>query len=516
MQRKLQPGSPALTRQSGRTLAVVALGCVLVLIATVLPTAAPAGAITGGTTAAPSLYQWMVTIKTANTHGTLGGCGAVLVSPTHVLTAAHCVTSDVASVESVMAPSKIDVYISRGGPRFSGPNPDVTDVTVHPSYLLSGFGGFNTDIAIITVETPQTGPFAPLGQLDQPVTSYTEPKPDLTFAGHGRTSSTSPGSSALKEGRGQLMPYLPDATKGWTRGCFNSTAINAKVLCVRNILQSLGRACLGDSGGPVLNKFHEVVGIMSQVVSVSTACDTGHMTIAVNVWTMRCFIDEATNGDAHWISNGLYPTKGLPLDASICSNREREGTTRLCDTHSWISSAMHNGRVQDGYEDELALYGQQARAYKAHERSWNHAYQWSLWKLSRTSMPTHLVTSAATYNANQQVGPVGAAPVEPENPLIDLVPCAWAIDPANGLGQTENSTGSGSGTNDGSSTNSQGPAGSWVDGKWVNGAGVTPLNAPSGGTTGTHAGTTDNTGTTGNTDNRYRWSGDHQVDGEGH
>jgi trypsin len=207
-------------------------------LAVTLVAAAPAAAagpqprIVGGTDAAPGEFPWQVSLQRSNGEHV---CGGVLLDPTHVVTADHCLPL---SISQVRAGS---VTRSSGGVVIG-----VAGVRRHPLAHVSGTTP-RWDVAMLRLAgavTPPSGFVRPVTPAEQ--AAWT-PATVFTASGWGRTSQ---GAAALPETLQHVgVPWVGDAA------CANAypTRFSAgDMLCAGELLTGGKDACQGDSGGPLV------------------------------------------------------------------------------------------------------------------------------------------------------------------------------------------------------------------------------------------------------------------------
>lgn len=192
-------------------------------------------------------------------------CGAGLVAPDWLATAAHCVQG-----------RALDGFTARIGSNDRTQGGEVrkpAEIAVHPDYDPDGAGG---DLALVRLASPVEASPAGLG-TDASVGTATR------LLGWGQTCPTQGcgGSPVMLQ---QLDTSIVDG-----KGC--TTAFNASVeLCTGNPDGTKG-ACYGDSGGPELARAGErwlLVGVSSRPGTKDEKCGTGPSiytsTVAYRQW----------------------------------------------------------------------------------------------------------------------------------------------------------------------------------------------------------------------------------------
>lgn len=207
------------------------------------------GDIVNGTPASVNEYPYFAAIQTSS-GGTF--CGGTLISPTKVISAAHC-------FDPVPAPSTRRVRI--GGTTLSGSDQgeirNLSSIVVQPTFD-GNFCGSNVpqnDIAILTLSEPSTKPWTRIANIFIPPENES-----LRIVGHGHTTEGGSGSNSLLEAD---VPKRTDAQMNTAYGsCFD-----AATMFGAGPLAGGTDACQGDSGGPILDpngeRWHPLRGVVS-------------------------------------------------------------------------------------------------------------------------------------------------------------------------------------------------------------------------------------------------------------
>jgi len=223
------------------------------------------GAITNGTVDDPAnpRHPEVVILETGLSAGGSEQCTGSLMTPTKVVTAAHCFVGMVGrTIVSAQTPAPDRPVPTPVGGWTAAPAGWVLgDAVVHP---LSDIGVFPPvyDVAVVTLDTPLTGiplaHLAPTGYIDS-LNARPGGVQNATFevVGYG-TSVVKPATPPkVKEEVGDLTRRFATVTGKTT---FKTNYIEAKTNY--NSANADGAVCHGDSGGPLI---HEgvVVGVLS-------------------------------------------------------------------------------------------------------------------------------------------------------------------------------------------------------------------------------------------------------------
>lgn len=254
-----------MTRHRGHT-RLATLGASLVLGVLMLLGASPALSVVGGRPVATDQYPWVVSLVRPGSP-TSSFCGGALVSPTRVLTAAHCPDEESSSSMKVLV----------GRPRLSdtgGQVIGVTDVAV-PRRKRGSL--WRPDVAVLKLAKPVKG-ITTFPRLANPTELATlrEAGAPVKVIGWGVFATSNPNGrftretgisgDRLREGDLTLVPDIE------CEGLLGTLYEPRYEVCGGAAGTRVDVACWGDSGGPLIGTLPDgAVGIVG-VVSGGTTC----------------------------------------------------------------------------------------------------------------------------------------------------------------------------------------------------------------------------------------------------
>jgi hypothetical protein len=295
-----------------------------------------AGAIVRGTTQVSAATTAPVAFIEIDTPTGTYSCSGTLISPTVVMTAAHCVyeESKQGNLLGIAKPSDVSVHVGSSNvldPAL-GTAAGVVAVLPQPHYRWDGGRHFH-DVALLALDRPM--PEAPATLAEQ-VPTAGEP---LLIAGYGQISTTDrTGPSVLREA---LIDAADPASCKLVSEHFDPSWLFCGAAST-DPAQPGGTACYGDSGGPAFapeNTAANVVveGVMSYV---SRDCEFSR-TYLVLVSSERGFIDRAlATAPARWSSLRDDPPLATVRSATRRVGHDGVLSVRIDDDRSRHSRVM--------------------------------------------------------------------------------------------------------------------------------------------------------------------------------
>ncbi|MFJ6727188.1 S1 family peptidase [Streptomyces sp. NPDC091281] len=250
-------------RRAAALVAATAAATVTALLSAPNAVAAPQP-IVGGSTTTTTAYPFVMQITDASQNQF---CGGTLVSPTKVVTAAHCMVGETTG----------SVRVVGGRTYLNGTNGTVARVSriwVHPDYTDATDGD---DVAVLTLSTSM--PYTPVSYVTSSQTGVYTTGTSARVLGWGTTSA---GGSSSNQLRTATVPLVSNSSCGSSYG---SDFVASDMVCAGYSSGGVD-TCQGDSGGPLL-----IGGVLAGITSWGEGCaQAGHPGVYTRLTTFSSLV----------------------------------------------------------------------------------------------------------------------------------------------------------------------------------------------------------------------------------
>ncbi|CAH1784764.1 unnamed protein product, partial [Owenia fusiformis] len=291
--------------------------------------------ITGGKEVKPAYnYRWMVHFKPPLSCG----CGGSIISPKHVLTAAHCVKhGDRLNFTFLTGKHSLSINETFQQSR------KASDIIIHPNYSTPSEFPYNNDIAIVELDQPLE-----FNNITQPVMLPKDGVFDMdklkkkvcTVIGWGSTTS---------QERCATSDVLLKVNLNLVDTCFLSAIdlkeVSGNMFCAGN--GSKGKdSCFGDSGGPLMCRDKGEKWIQHGIVSWGPVRSCGKKSgVYTKVANYVNWIKHETSTDGGWGEWSKFTPcqkgNGKKSRIRVCSNPLPIGNGKCSNyTHSYEDKPM--------------------------------------------------------------------------------------------------------------------------------------------------------------------------------
>ena len=331
--------------------------------------------VIGGTDTAITSAPWMAQLWYYDDQGTtdesddLGFfCGGTVVSPTKILTAAHCVKDEDGKSYNWKAYGAVLTGTSQLPTTDSSGTTDLHGGTVslplrqwnHPSYSATTI---NNDIAVLTLATPVTA--TPIRMTTSGDTASYTGGTSAKLYGWGRTGSTSQDiSETLKS---TTLTVHADST---CSGVYGSEYVKGHMICAGSQSGSdtgTKAACNGDSGGPLVVN-NRIVGVVSW--GVANCVKKGYYSVFSKVSTYvgaaYANVDDAnlshTDGKADLFVRSSSTKEAYEKD----STGSAFGARQSLGSYDGVNVVLQTDLNRDGYQDMVVRQSSGGDVYWLH------------------------------------------------------------------------------------------------------------------------------------------------------
>lgn len=241
--------------------------------------------IVGGTESSCGKYPWMVALIQYSNGNYAQFCGGCLVSHQWLVTAAHCISSEVTESSLVVSLGDFDLSTTTEAKSVAR---KVSKIAVHPQYNTKTH---DYDIAMVKLASPVnfTDNIQP---ICLPPTDFNATGKMATVAGWGATAEDGETSSRLREAD------IPVISKTQCQSAYGSNyPITENMLCA-GYPQGHKDSCQGDSGGPLFYQCPNGRRTLVGVVSFGIGCARpGLPGVYADAKTLQPYIISYATGD---------------------------------------------------------------------------------------------------------------------------------------------------------------------------------------------------------------------------
>nr|XP_050035082.1 chymotrypsinogen A-like isoform X1 [Dermacentor andersoni] len=219
--------------------------------------------IIGGTPVDAGVFPWNVALRRILPGRLIGYhfCGGTLLSKEWVVTAAHCVDSDI-------VPSEIAIVLYGNHTNYMRPETDVLSPdAIHYHY----YNGVSLDVALLHIEQTMHGV-----EILSRVTPLCLPSQEANFVGAYCVITGSGIQSDGTHPRTLMHVRMPVLPHQYCARFVGERAVAVGMMCAGQLGKQQG-ACFGDSGGPLQCTFDHHVWFLAGVISRGDCTRTHQM-----------------------------------------------------------------------------------------------------------------------------------------------------------------------------------------------------------------------------------------------
>jgi secreted trypsin-like serine protease len=292
---------------------------------------------------------------------TLAFCGGVIIDPTQVLTAAHCVSNELTGAP--LPPASVTLLAGTATlPPAVPTQPVASSIAIDPHYDTRTA---DYDLAVVTLAAPLyagsprpdgTATIAPIplitpalaARFANPNLSPAEP---VTISGWGETAPLAVGAQddsadlphQLQAAQTHLVPDATCAAQYASLGSIGVPAITARMLCAGEPTGGID-ACSGDSGGPLVVDVDSPAAppgdyVLAGLIDFGAGCaQPGFPGVYVRLATpeIAAFIGQQAAAQGQQLAEAPVPTGVGPVRRTLAGS----GTARIATGSGRVSSRV--------------------------------------------------------------------------------------------------------------------------------------------------------------------------------